>query len=108
MLKYFRDHAQMHARTGSFPVADPIWHKLITDLFNDVISTSTLFHFATTFRQAVGPTKPPIQWVTVALSPGVKRPKREASPSPPPYVEVRNTWRYTSTPPIRLQGVVLS
>jgi hypothetical protein len=40
--------------------------------------------------------------------PGVKRPGREADHSPPCSAEVKNAWSYTSTPPIRLHGVVLS
>jgi hypothetical protein len=43
-----------------------------------------------------------------ALSLGVKRPGREADHSPPSSAEVKNAWNYTSTPPIRLHGVVLS
>jgi hypothetical protein len=39
---------------------------------------------------------------------GVKRPEREADHSPPSSAEVKNAWSYTSTPPIRLHGVVLS
>jgi hypothetical protein len=54
------------------------------------------------------PPQPPIQWVPGALSLGVKRPGREADHSPPPSAEVKNTWSYTSTPPIRIHGVVLS
>jgi hypothetical protein len=57
---------------------------------------------------ALGPTQPPIQWVPGALSLGVKRPGREADHSPPSSAEVKNAWSYTSTPPIRLHGVVLS
>jgi hypothetical protein len=38
---------------------------------------------------------------------GVKRPGREADNSPPSSAEA-NEWIYTSTPPIRLHGVVLS
>jgi hypothetical protein len=52
--------------------------------------------------------QPPIQWVLGALSLGVKRPRREADHSPPSSAEVTNVWIYTSTPPIRLHGVVLS
>jgi hypothetical protein len=40
--------------------------------------------------------------------PGVKRLGREADHSPPTSAEVKNTWMYTSTPPIRLHGVVLN
>jgi hypothetical protein len=32
----------------------------------------------------------------------------EADHSPPSSAEAKNTWSYTSTPPIRFQGVVLS
>jgi hypothetical protein len=41
------------------------------------------------------------------VTPGVKWPGREADHSPPSSVEVKNAWRYTSTPPIRLHDVVL-
>jgi hypothetical protein len=40
--------------------------------------------------------------------PGVKRPGPEVDHSPPSSAEVQNAWSYTSTPPIRLYGVVLS
>jgi hypothetical protein len=39
---------------------------------------------------------------------GVKRPGREADHSPPSSADVKNAWSYTSIPPIRLHGVVLS
>jgi hypothetical protein len=35
---------------------------------------------------------------TMALSPGVKRPGREADRSPPTSADVMKTWIYTSTP----------
>jgi hypothetical protein len=38
---------------------------------------------------ALGPTEPPIQWVPVALSLGVKRPGREADHLPPSTAEVK-------------------
>jgi hypothetical protein len=59
-------------------------------------------------RPALGPTQPPMQWVPGALSLGVKRPGREADHSHPFSAKVKNAWSYTSTPPIRLHGVVLS
>jgi hypothetical protein len=43
--------------------------------------------------------KPPIQWVLEALSPGIKQPVREADYSPPYSAEVKNAWSYISTPP---------
>jgi hypothetical protein len=48
------------------------------------------------------------QWVPGALSLGVKWQGREADHSPPSSAEVKTAWSYTSTPPIRLHGVVLS
>jgi hypothetical protein len=50
-------------------------------------------------RPALGPTQPPIQWVSGALSPGIKRPGREADYSPPTTAEVKKTWIYISTTP---------
>jgi hypothetical protein len=55
------------------------------------------FLFAAAYGQALGPTQPPIQWVPGVLSPGIKRPGREADHSPASSVEV-NAWSYTSTP----------
>jgi hypothetical protein len=43
-----------------------------------------------------------------ALSLGVKRPVRDVDHSHSSSAEVKNAWSYTSTPPIRLHGVVLS
>jgi hypothetical protein len=43
-----------------------------------------------------------------ALPLGAKGPRREANHSPPSSAEVKNAWSYTSTPPTRLYGVVLS
>jgi len=43
-----------------------------------------------------------------ALSEAVERPGREADNSPPCSAEVTNAWSYTSTPPTRLHGAVLS
>jgi hypothetical protein len=37
---------------------------------------------------ALGPTKPPVQWVPGSLSPGAKRPGREAGHSPLPNAEI--------------------
>jgi hypothetical protein len=62
-----------------------------------------IFLFDTMSRPALRPTQPPIQWVLGALSPG-----READHSPPYNAKVKNAWSYTSTPPIRLHGAVLS
>jgi hypothetical protein len=63
--------------------------------------------FTTPSRTALGPTQRPIQSVPGALSLGVKRPGRQADHSPPSSAKVKNAWNYTSTPQIRLHGVVL-
>jgi hypothetical protein len=55
------------------------------------------FLFSTSFRPALGFTHPPIQWVPGVLSPGVKRPGREADHSPPTSAEVKKMCIYTSS-----------
>jgi hypothetical protein len=65
------------------------------------------FHSSMSSRPALGSTQPPIQWVPLALCPGVKRPRREANHSPPTSAEVKKTLVYTSTPPTCLHDVVL-
>jgi hypothetical protein len=67
-----------------------------------------IFLLTTASRTALGPTQPPIQWVPGSLSLEVKRSGREADHSPPSSAEVKNAWSYTSTPPIRLHGVMFS
>jgi hypothetical protein len=64
--------------------------------------------FSTQSRPALGPTQPPIQWVPGDPSLGVKRSGREANHTLPSSAEVNNAWSYTSTPTIRLHGVLLS
>jgi hypothetical protein len=55
--------------------------------------------FSTFFRQVLGPTQGPMQWVLGALSPGLKRQGREADNSPPTSAEVKETGIYTRTSP---------
>jgi hypothetical protein len=57
-----------------------------------------IFLFTPASRLALGPTQPPIQWVSGVLSLGVKRPGPEADHSPPSDAKVKNVWSYTSTP----------
>jgi hypothetical protein len=45
---------------------------------------------------------------TGALSPGAKRPGREADHSAPPNAEIKKTWVLYTHSPIRLHGVVLN
>jgi hypothetical protein len=48
-----------------------------------------IFLFTTASRTALGPTQPPIQWVSGALSLGIKWPGRETDHSPPSNAEVK-------------------
>jgi hypothetical protein len=43
-----------------------------------------------TFSPSLGPTQPPTQWLTEALSLGLKREGRETDSSPPSSAEVKN------------------
>jgi hypothetical protein len=65
------------------------------------------FLFATASRLALRFTQTPNQWVPGFL-PRRKAPGHEADHSPPSSAEVKNTWSYTSTHPIRLHDVVLN
>jgi hypothetical protein len=53
--------------------------------------------FVAASRPALGPTQPPFQCVPVAITPGVKRPRREAGHSSPSRADV-NVRSYTSIP----------
>jgi hypothetical protein len=67
-----------------------------------------IFLLTTVFRAALRPTQPPIQWVTGALSLGVKRPGREADHLPPSSAEVKECVELYLHSPICLHGGVLS
>jgi hypothetical protein len=47
------------------------------------------FLFSMSSKLALGPTQPPIQWVTGTLSPEVRQPGREGDHSPPINAEVK-------------------
>jgi len=66
------------------------------------------FLFATASRPALGPTQPPIQWVSAALIPEVKLLLCEADHWPPYSSEVKNAWKLYLHFPIRFHGVVIS
>jgi len=55
-----------------------------------------------TFRPAVGPAQPPIQWVTGFLSLGSSG--RVSSWPLTSSAEVKNEWSYSSTPPVCLHS----
>jgi hypothetical protein len=67
-----------------------------------------IYLYTSVSRPALGLNQLPSQWVPGTLSLGMKRPGREADNSAPSSAEVKNVWGYTSTPPTRLYGVVLS
>jgi hypothetical protein len=49
-------------------------------------------------RLALGPTQPPIHWVSGALSLRIKWTGSEAYHSPPSSAKIKNVWSYISTP----------
>jgi hypothetical protein len=53
-----------------------------------------IFIFSIASGPALGSTKPPIQWVSGTISPGVKRPEREADHSRPSSAQ--EWWSYNS------------
>jgi hypothetical protein len=85
--------------TGGVGVAQSIQGRLEPARlgFNSQQGLGSFLH-DTASRTALGPIQPPIQWVPKALSPGVKRPGREADHSAPSSAEVKKAWSYTSTP----------
>jgi hypothetical protein len=63
--------------------------------------------FSTASRPALVPTQPPLQWVPVCISTGVKRQERKADRSPPSNAEVEKD-EAISPSPVRLYGVMLN
>jgi hypothetical protein len=53
------------------------------------VAGMAIFFFSPVSRSVLGATHPPIQWVHWAISPGVKRPGREADHSPPSSAKVK-------------------
>jgi hypothetical protein len=77
-----------------FGVGVPVWSRIFSSLFRP--------------DRLWGPLSLISNGYWEGLSPGVKRPGREADHSPPTSVEVKKILVYTSTPPISLHGVVLN
>jgi hypothetical protein len=66
------------------------------------------FLFFTSFRPALGPILPPIQWVPGALSSGIRRPGCEADHWPPTSAEVKKNVDLYIYSPILLHDIVLN
>jgi len=80
-------------------------HSVLYVLSGVPIPIGRIFSFSKTFRQAVGPTQPPIQWVPELFSLEVNRPGRAANQSHPFTAKVGNWWASASTLPVFLQGM---
>jgi hypothetical protein len=84
--------------------------KLLKYMYNPFVGVrvpveSRIFSSPRRADRLWGPPQPPIQWAPEAISPGVKRPGREADHSPSASAEVKKTYIHS---PIRLHGVVLN
>jgi hypothetical protein len=98
---YFQHIYEIHSAVGiaiDYELEDRGWSSSPGRVKN--------FHFSISFRPALGPTQPPIQWVPSALSSRLKRPGREADHSPPTSAEVKENVGLCIHSPIRPHGVV--
>jgi hypothetical protein len=66
-----------------------------------------IFLFSTAFRETLGPTQPPNQWVPGEISQEVMRPGRESDRSPPSSAEVKNGGTVLPLP-VCLHGILLN
>jgi hypothetical protein len=64
--------------------------NIVSRLWTDDRGSIFLQVRASTSRPVLGPTQPPLQWVPVVLSPGIKRSGRVADHSPQSSVDVNN------------------
>jgi hypothetical protein len=64
-----------------------------------VLVGARIFYISMLSRLGLEPTQPPIKWISGALSPGVKWPRRQADHSPPTSAKVKKMWVYTSVFP---------
>jgi hypothetical protein len=63
------------------------------------------FSLSSVSKPALGPTQPPVQWVPVVLSPGVKRGRGVTLTTHPRLVQRSRMRSYTSSPPKRFRDV---
>jgi hypothetical protein len=83
-------------------------YRLDDQEFKSCQGLGIIFLFITMSRLVLGPTQSTIQWLSGALSLGVKWLGHEADLSPPSNAKIKNAWSCTSTLPIHLHGMVLS
>jgi hypothetical protein len=83
------------------------WNSVVQWLFNDdanEVNTDVVYRAGLLHLDCRCGLIFPFQVLTL----GVEQPRREADHSAPSSAEVKNAWRHTSIPPIRLHGVILS
>jgi hypothetical protein len=61
-------------------------------------------HYYKCLQQIVGL----LGWNTAGFCPGFKRPEREVNHSPSYSAEFKNAWKFTSSSPMRLLGVLIT
>jgi hypothetical protein len=62
--------------------------------------------FVTAYTPPMGPTKPPVRWLSFAFNPKIGRLGRESDHLAVCSVEVKNVWRCIVAPSLRLHNVV--
>jgi hypothetical protein len=67
-----------------------------------------IFLISMSFRPVLGPTEPPIQRVSGALSSAAKQPRRETDHPPTSSAEVENAWICTSSPHTALTALTIN
>jgi hypothetical protein len=65
------------------------------------------FKFTISSTHSLGPTQPPVWWLSGTLSLGLKGPEFEADHQPPTTAEVKTTSIYRCTAPIRINGLAI-
>jgi hypothetical protein len=103
LIKFATKLRAVHKHSCIFLLSAKNWNRYSDGLDDRGVGVlvpvgARIFFFSTSCRPPLGSTQPPIQWVPWALSPGVKRPGREADHSPPASAEVKKMCIYGSTP----------
>jgi hypothetical protein len=94
--KYINIIIKFHSRGSSVSIVS--WLRAGRSGF-DLRQRQRIFLLAAASRPALGPSQPPVQWIPGVLSPGVKRPGRDADHSPHLVPRLSRNRSYTSSPP---------